>query len=606
MRTHRRSYVLPTRKTSVRFLCHLGCYLNALPRVVEAALVSLIVIGAGACGGNLRIESADLVLRNGRIVTMDETLPQAEAIAVKGDIIAAVGSNDEIGRYVGASTRVIDLAGQLTIPGFIESHGHFTGIGRGKIALDLSHARSWEQVVSIVAEAARHEAPGEWILGLRWHQEKWDVRPQPNVEGFPVHHALSKVSPDNPVVLMHASGHAAMANAKALEMGGITRRTPNPPGGEILKDAGGNPTGMLREAAGGLVLRARGKALARRSAEQVEADARRELDLAIKEVVSKGITSFQDAGSSFQTVDRLKRYADEGRLLVRLWVMLNENNEALRAHIADYEGPNYVTKFLTVRGIKRSLDGALGARGAWLIEPYSDLPGSTGLNTTPVATIEETARIALQHGFQLCVHAIGDRANREMLDLFERVFKANPSRRDLRWRIEHAQHLRVDDIPRFGRLGVIASMQGIHATSDAPFVVSRLGRERARQGAYAWRSLLDSKAIIANGSDAPVENVDPIASFYASVTRKLPDGSTFYPEQRMTREEALRSYTLHAAYAVFEEEIKGSLTVGKLADMTVLSKNVLVVPESDILGTRVVYTIVGGRVVHEQAGLTEK
>ncbi len=281
--------------------------------------------------------------------------------------------------------------------------------------------------------------------------------------------------------------------------------------------------------------------------------------------------------------------------------MLNESNDKLAANLDKYRTVDYGEKRLTVRGIKRMSDGALGSHGAWLLEPYTDLPQSTGLNTTPMEEIAETARLAVQHGFQLCVHAIGDRANREVLNVFEAAFKANPEKKDLRWRIEHAQHLNPDDIPRFGQLGVIASMQGVHCTSDAIFVPVRLGPQRSQEGAYVWQSLIKSGAVVSNGTDAPVEDVNPIPSFYASVSRKLKDGTIFYPEQRMTREQALKSYTMNAAFAAFEESTRGSLHVGKLADITILSKDIMTVPEDEILSTEVLYTIVGGKVVFNRA-----
>jgi hypothetical protein len=280
--------------------------------------------------------------------------------------------------------------------------------------------------------------------------------------------------------------------------------------------------------------------------------------------------------------------------------MLRVNNQALAANLAKYRTIDAHDGFLTVRAIKKSIDGALGPRGAWLLEPYSDKPGDTGRNTTTVEDITETARLAMQHDYQLCVHAIGDRANRETLDIFEAAFKANPGRKDVRWRVEHAQHLHPDDIPRFGRLGVIASMQGVHCTSDAPYVIARLGGKRAGEGAYVWQKLMKSGAVVSNGTDAPVEDVDPIASYYATVSRKLKDGSVFYPDQRMSREEALRSYTINAAHAAFEEKSKGTLEAGKYADLVVLSKDILTIPEDQIPSAEVVYTIVGGKVKFKQ------
>ena len=543
---------------------------------------------------------ADLVLRNGTIVTMDPARPRVQALAARGDTIVAVGSWSEIEPLVGPRTEVIDLQGRLAIPGFIEGHGHFTGMGRVRLGLDLAAARSWEEIVAMVAQAARQAAPGEWILGRGWHQEKWASPPSPSVEGFPTHEALSRVSPANPVLLTHASGHASFANAKAMELAGITRETRDPAGGQILRDVRGEPIGAFRETADEALRRALAEARARRTPAQVEAEERKVVELATRECLSKGITTFHDAGSPFTTIDLFKQLADQGRLGIRLWVMVRDTIEAQRANLARYRMIDTGDKRLTVRAIKHSIDGALGSRGAWLLAPYADLPGSTGLNTTPIPDIEASARLALEHGFQLCVHAIGDRANRETLDLYERAFRAYRGVKDLRWRVEHAQHLHPDDIPRFARLGVIASMQGVHCTSDGPWVPKRLGDQRSREGAYVWQKLLQSGALIANGTDAPVEDVSPIASFHASVTRRLADGTAFYPDQRMTREQALRSYTLDAAYAGFQETSRGSLVAGKLADVTVLSRDILSLPEDEIPGTEVVYTILGGKIAYRK------
>jgi predicted amidohydrolase YtcJ len=530
---------------------------------------------------------AELVLRNGRLVTVDDRLPEAQALAASGGRIVAIGTNAEIARYTGPSTQVIDLGGQLAIPGFIEGHGHFA-----RVNLDLMSTTSWDQIVQLVAQAVERARPGEWIIGRGWHQDKWIRRPEPNVEGFPLHAALDRVSPNNPVVLTHASGHASFVNKKALDDSGITRATPNPTGGEVLKDAAGEPTGLLRETASGLV----------RTPGQDEAALRRILTLADEEVVGKGITSFQDAGSSFGTVDLLKKMVDEKAMRVRLWVMLRAGNAALRTNLGRYRVIGAGDHHLTVRAIKVTADGALGSRGAWLLEPYADKPDSTGLAPAAVQTLPETARIAVEHQMQLCVHAIGDRANREVLNIYETAFKETPSGgKDLRWRIEHAQHISAADIPRFGQLGVIASMQAIHATSDGSWVPDRLGAARSEEGAYVWQKLIKTGAIVTNGTDAPVENVDPIATYAAAVTRKLADGKIFYPDQRMSRMEALRASTILNAFAAFEEDIKGSLTVGKLADITVLSKDITTVPDDEIKTAKVAYTIVGGRVVYTAA-----
>ena len=544
-------------------------------------------------------QPADLVLINGRIVTVDDRRAEAQAIAVRGDTIAALGTTADMQKLVGPNTKVIDLKGQLAIPGFIEGHGHFTGLGEGLMNLNLMPMKSWQEIVDAVGKAAAAAKPGQWIVGRGWHQEKWTSTPNPNVEGFPTHESLSKVSPNNPVVLTHASGHASFVNAKAMELSNITRDTPNPSGGDLLHDASGNPTGLLRETASRLVRRGAGEPAP--SAEERVARALRGVELATQEALSKGVTSFQDAGSSFETVDMLKKLVDENKLGLRLWVMLRVGNDALSQRIKDYKIVNYGDKRLTVRAIKVSIDGALGPRGAWLLEPYADSPGSAGLNTTPIDSAVRTAQIAIENGFQLCIHAIGDRANREVLNIFEKTFKdKGVNGKDLRWRIEHAQHISPADIPRFGQLGVIASMQGIHATSDAPYVLQRLGEDRARSGAYVWQSLMKSGALVMNGTDVPVEDIDPIASFHASVGRKMADGGVFFREQRMSRMDALKSYTINNAIGAFEEDIKGSLTPGKLADIVVLSKDIMTVPEDQILEAKVVYTIVGGRVMYEK------
>src|SRR6476619_4261697 len=555
--------------------------------------VPALVLTAGCASQSQTVRPAELCLTNGRVVTVEESQPEAQAIAITGDRIVAVGSSGDIRVHVGPSTQVIDAHGRLVTPGFIEGHGHFTGVGEAQLNLNLMNVTSWDAIVAMVAEAVRTAKPGQWIVGRGWHQEKWTAPPSPNVEGFPTHASLDRVSPDNPVVLTHASGHASFANGKAMEMSGLTRKTPNPEGGEVLKDATGEPTGLLREKASDLI-----KEPALSAADQLARD-RKILELASQEALSKGVTSFQDAGSSFATIDLMKQMVDEGAMGVRLWVMVREGNEREAPLLAKYRTIDYGSGHLTVRAIKRQIDGALGSRGAWLLEPYSDKPDSVGLNTASLADLTETARLAIANDYQFCVHAIGDRGNRETLNIFEQAFKANPAKRDLRWRIEHAQHLSLQDIPRFGQLGVIASMQGIHCTSDAPYVIERLGAKRAEEGAYVWQKLMKSGAIVSNGTDAPVEDMDPIANYYATVSRKTKDRKVFYPDQRMSRMEALKSYTLNAAYAAFEESSRGSLKVGKLADMTVLSKDITAIPEDEIPTAHVSYTIVGGKALYE-------
>ena len=562
--------------------------------------ILVLVFMMASSFGCAKKEPADLVLKNGKIVTVDESIPEAQALAVRGDTIVAVGSDKQIESYIGDATQVIDLDGKLAIPGFIESHGHFTGIGRAKMQLGLMKVKNWDEVIAMVAEAVKDAQPGEWILGRGWHQEKWDKTPEPNVDGLPYPHELSKVSPDNPVWLDHASGHSAYANAKAMELAGITKETPDPPGGEIVRDPEGNPIGVFRETAQGLVGRAMSHYMDERTPDEVDAEQRKIVELADQECLSKGITSFHDAGASFGTIDLFKEFVDRGKLGLRLYVMASAGNDQLKEHLTEYKIIGMGNNHLTVRSIKRLIDGALGAHGAWLLEPYEDLPSSTGLNTSPVEEIRETAKISIENDFQLNIHAIGDRANQEVLNIYEDAFRNHPEKKDVRWRIEHSQHLHPDDIPRFGQLGVIASMQGIHCTSDGPWVLKRLGEKRAEEGAYVWQKLLNTGAIICNGTDAPVEDVDPIACYYATVSRMTWEGSVFYPDQRMSRMEALRSYTINGAYAAFQEDILGSLTPGKLADITVLSKDIMTVAEEEIPTTEVMYTIVGGKVAYQK------
>jgi predicted amidohydrolase YtcJ len=560
------------------------------------------LVGLAACGGPS--ETADLVLVNGKVVTVDEALPEAEAVAVRGDRIVAVGTSEQIGELVGSGTEVVDLAGRLVVPGFIEGHGHYVRLGEAQTLLDLTAATSWQQIVDAVATAAAEVEPGMWIEGHGWHQERWTETPAGTlVDGVPLHGTLDAVSPDNPVYLTHSSGHAAYANGLALERAGIDASTPDPDGGTIVRDASGAATGLLRENADALVSRVMGA----ESADETESERHARLDrwvqLAAAEALANGVTTVHDAGSSFETIDGLKRLADAGRLPVRLYVMVRfESNEEMDARLPEYRLIGYGDNHLTVRSIKRQIDGALGSHGAWLLEPYADMPSSTGLTVESPEDIAGTARVAADHGYQLNTHAIGDRANRVVLDIYERVFQEHPGARDLRWRIEHAQHVHPDDVQRFAELGVIASMQGVHATSDAPWVFARLGGERAESGAYLWRSFLDAGVVIANGTDVPVEDISPIASFYSSVVRRDRSGNEFFPDQRMTRMEALQSYTINNAYAAFEEDLKGSITVGKLADLVVLDRDLMTIPEEQIPETGVDMTIVGGEILYRADG----
>jgi predicted amidohydrolase YtcJ len=541
----------------------------------------------------------DMAVINANIATMDRSKPKAECLIVKDGRIAAVGSKDEITKLIESDMEVLDLDGKFLMPGFIEGHGHFLMLGEMRMNLDLTKANSWDEIIEQVRVAAANTPPGKWIIGRGWHQSKWESSPSPIVEGYPTHEALSAASPNNPVLLTHASGHMDFANAYAMRMAQISDDTKDPKGGTILRSEDGSATGVFREKASGLIHSARYKDEGQSKTIISSVNyLNRAAELASEECVRKGITSFQDAGMPFAQIEYLKSVVD-GRVKPRLWVMVRDTNQSLMRHLKKTRMIGYANNHLTVRAIKRAIDGALGAHGAWLLQPYSDMPLSRGLNTRSIESVEEAAALAIKHDYQFCVHAIGDRANREVLDIFERQFKANPSEKSRRWRIEHAQHIHPDDIPRFGQLGVIAAMQAVHCTSDAIFVPKRLGMRRSKEGAYVWKSLLDSGAIVTNGTDAPVEDVDPIPCFFASVTRQLKPGVTFFPEQCMSRQEGLESYTINNAKAAFEEDIKGSIEVGKLADFVVLSNNLLTCTDDEILETKVLRTIIGGETVYE-------
>jgi len=573
-----------------------------MKNIKEAVIFSLsitLIILLQNCGGKVVENPADIIFINGNVATMEDSPVYAQAVAIKSDKILAVGSTKEIETYAGDSTEVIDLNGKFVMPGFIESHAHLIGIGESLINIDLCPAKNWDEVIALVVKAAESNKPGDWIVGRGWHQEKFDPNPSPSVNGYPVHTELSKATPNNPVMLSHASGHAIFANAKAMQIAGINKNTRNPEGGKIIRDSLSNPIGVFEENAGNLIRNFYNEYLSMRSLEQVRADYVNKIQLAEKECLKKGITSFTDAGEPFEIIDIIKQLADSNKLSIRLNVMIGDSTHLLEKNLSSYRMIGYGDHHLTVRSIKQYVDGALGSRGAWMLEPYSDMPNDSGSNVTPIDTLKMIAELAINSDYQMCIHAIGDRGNFEVLNIYAEVLGGHPDKKDLRWRIEHAQHLSPFDIPRFGKLGVIAAMQGIHCTSDATFVPIRIGEERAKEGAYVWRKLIDAGSVICNGTDAPVEDVDPIKCFYASVTRKLADGSTFYPEQKMARLEALKSYTINGAYSSFEENIKGSIKPGKLADIVILSNDLVSCTEDEILNTKVLYTLIGGKILYK-------
>ncbi|MDH5476032.1 MAG: amidohydrolase [Cyclobacteriaceae bacterium] len=543
---------------------------------------------------------ADTIYINGNIYTMDEENEQVEAVAVAKDKIVFVGTKEEAMKWRSDHTAIIDLEGKTMTPGLIESHGHLMGLGYNELNLDLMDVRSYEEMVERVKDAVEKASPGEWILGRGWHQSKWDSLPKNIVGGFQTHVLLSAVSPENPVYLSHASGHAAMANAKAMEIAGVNQLSVENfneievQGGEVFRDEFGNPTGVFNETAQRLI--------SKHIPENTPERDRMALELAIKACHRNGITSFHDAGVGRDVIELYQKFLKEGKLDIRNYVMVTGRDQVL---VNEWlEKGIYVdsSHWLTIRSIKLNCDGALGSRGAWLLEEYTDMPGHMGHETLPMEVVSEVSEKALKSGFQVCSHAIGDRANQEILDRYEKAFNADTdASENHRFRIEHAQHLHPDDIPRFGQLGVIAAMQAIHMSSDRPWAIDRLGEKRIVEGAYMWQELLKTGAKVINGTDVPVEPIDPIASFYASVTRKTlkgePEGG-YEPIQKMTREQALKSYTLDAAYGEFGETIKGSIEVGKLADFTVFSKDIMTVDEKSILKTVIEMTIIGGKTVY--------
>lgn len=545
-----------------------------------------------ACGtDNTNSSQASLLVYNANIWTGKDQ-PPATTILVdaEGKIIALASDTSEWTNQLSQQTERVDAEGAFLMPGFIEGHGHFSGLGSSLRNLNFLRSRSWDEIVAMVAERAEETPEGDWIDGRGWHQEKWDKPHDHSIGGYPIHDELSAMTQDNPVILRHASGHALFANNKAMELAGVSRETPDPRGGRILRDDLGDPTGVFEERAMDLITDAYQNFVQTMTPEARKEEWLAGIRAAQEECLSKGITSFQDAGTKFREVDWYKELDAADSLRLSLWVMLRHSYEEMEGNMQGL--PHYGDRF-ECSAIKTELDGALGSYGAWLLEPYFDNPGFTGQNTTEVATVDSIARLALKHNMQLCVHAIGDRANHETLDLMARYVDTTDDRR---WRIEHAQHVAVDDIPRFAELGVIAAMQGIHCTSDALFAETRLGTERARNEAYPWRSLLDAGAVVTNGTDAPVEDVDPIESFYASVTRARADGkAVFFAEQSMTREEALHSYTAAAAYSAFQEDERGTLAPGMQADFVLLSKDLINCDDSEILDTEVLGTYVAGR-----------
>ena len=539
-------------------------------------------------------EKADMIIHNGIIYTMNDLMPITESVAVSNGKIIALGKYNDLDRLITPRTQIINLDGAMMTPGLIEGHGHFYGLGLAEMQLDLSSTESYEELIDMVSDAVKKARPGEWILGRGWHQSKWSDNKDSFINGFQTHERLSEISKNNPVWLKHASGHAGFANEKAMDIAGISSEIEFGFGGEIIKDLSGKPTGVFNERAQGLI----SKHVDSNLGENSDLKA---IKLAVSACLENGITSFHDAGINGKTIEILREAIESDLLKVRIYAMLTSSDTTL-LNTWYKKGPEIGTgnDFMTIRSIKINADGALGSRGAWLIDDYSDRPGHFGMPTQSMDYVYKVAKDGIQNGFQVNSHAIGDKANREILNQYEKVFNEfEDLSKDHRWRIEHAQHIHPLDIPRFGKLKVIASIQGIHMSSDRPWAIDRLGQKRIVESAYVWRDLINNGAILINGSDVPVEPINPIASFYASSTRKtlkgFPDGG-FEPSQKMTRIEALKSYTINAAYGAFEESKKGTIEIGKLADFTVFSQNLITVPDNKILDTKVLYTIVNGKI----------
>ncbi len=549
-----------------------------------AALALALTARAGA-----QQPAPDLILHHARIYTAIDARPEAAALAIRGDRLVAVGPEAAILALKGPATQVVDLGGRTIVPGLTDAHGHFTNLGSSLQRLDFRGLTSYDAIVAMVKQRAATARPGEWILGRAWDQNLWADK------SFPTHDQLDAAAPNNPVYLTRVDGHAGLANQRAMQLAGVTRATEAPAGGRLIRDAKGNPTGVFIDGAQRLI----------NANIPPESDAQldEQILLADKECRRLGLTMVHDAGNTKRAIDAYKRLADAGTLQTRIYAMARGSLAELAPFFKAGPIADYHDYHVIIRAIKIVADGALGSRGAAMLEDYSDEPGNKGLLTTPPDEVYAQTLAASKAGFQTCIHAIGDRANREVLDVFARVQKEVPGSKSLRMRDEHAQILSLQDIPRFAQLGVIASMQPTHCTSDMPWVPARIGRKRTTDGAYVWQKLMKTGVVIASGSDFPVEQPNPMLGLYAAITRQDVHGSPpggWAPDQRMSRMEALKSFTINAAYAAHLEKELGTLEAGKLADLVVLSGDVMTEPAKDILTTTVVKTMIGGRWVYEK------
>lgn len=539
-------------------------------------------------------EVADSVYCNGIFYTVSEQTPKAEAVAIKDGKFIFVGSNEEVKAYIGSDTKVVDLKGKTVLPGLIESHMHYASYGALQMQIQ-AHWRPKEEILEAVKKAyPSAKEKGEWILGRGWNQEVWDP-PQ-----FPTRAELDAIAPDVPVYLVRTCGHAAWVNSKALEIAGITAETPDPEGGEIYRDEKGQPTGILTDTAMKLV--------SGKIPPLTEDQQRRALLAAQENLLSYGITTANDMGTSLETFNLMKELYEDGKLKIRIYAY-GASGSYGKADATSYApflemGPQkeLYNDRLTLGGLKFYADGSLGARSAWLKEEYSDRPGHFGNPRETDESLYAMVIAARKAGFQAATHAIGDAANHQVLNVYEKVLKEIPEPKDHRFRIEHAQVISLEDIPRFAALGILPSMQTCHATSDKNMAESRVGPERIK-GAYAWRKLINAGSIIPNGTDAPVELVNPYQNLFAAVTRMDTEGQPpggWYPEEKMTREEALKSYTIWGAYADFKETTSGSIEKGKWADFVVIDKDYMSCPEMEIKDINALLTVVAGEVLYSR------
>jgi predicted amidohydrolase YtcJ len=539
-----------------------------------------------------KVVPADLVFKNGNIYTVNPAQPKGEAVAVKGDRIVFVGSNRDAQAYVGPRTRVIDLKGKTVLPGLTDAHHHLSGVGFREMTLNLEGLTNLESFLTKVKERVDQKQPGEWVTGRGWIETFWT----PPV--FPTRWDLDKIAPNNPVFLDRADGHGAVANSAAIKIAGVDKNTPSPFGGEISKDKqSGEPNGMFLDAAQDLIQR--------HIPATTAAEAERAIILGVKRDVELGWTQVQDPGGSYADVAIDSKLFSEGKIKLRIYKALSAPGAEAQKLFQDGPRIGEYANHLTVRTLKLYADGSLGSRSAALLQPYSDKPDTSGFLTIKEEDLQPLLAEALRKGIQIETHAIGDRGNRFILDQYEKAMNAVPKNewriKDPRWRVEHSQIVNPLDIPRFKKLGIIPSMQASHAIGDLHFAPSRLGIARLA-GAYAWQSFIKSGSIIPGGSDAPVERGEPMIEFYAAVARKDIKGFSgegWHPEEAVTREQALKMFTIWPAYAAFEEELRGSIEDGKLADFTILSADIMKIPEMEILQTRCVMTVIGGEIVYE-------